>query len=549
MIRLVRSLKTLKKPGQYLGLILLVCGLIFSCNSDQNSRPVARTNQEPITIGTTLKPRTLDPADSYEVSGSWLIYNLSDRLYTYEPGTTQLKPQLATAMPTLRADGLTYTIPLRQGVIFHDGTRFNAEAMAFSLQRFIRNGGKPSFLLAEIVDSVQATGEYELTIVLKKPFAAFPALLAFPGACAVSPQAYKIGVNEFRPTQFVGTGPYKLAALDSDGVRLDVFEEYWGQKPANRGINVQIYHNNAANLFNSFQTQAVDIAYLSLDPDQIQELIAGASQDRWQAIVASGITVNYLILNLNQEQLQQRELRQAIAALIDRPLLIDRALRGQGEPLYSLIPTTLAAYRPVFRDTYGDGNINRAKQLLRQAGYSTANPARIELWYPVGSPVRNLVATTLRAWAAQQLDGMIQFVPSSIDAATAFSNLPQGIYPTFLIGWYPDFLDADNYIQPFLSCVQGSEDQGCREGGAKTQGSFYWNEQVNQLIDRQRREHDPETRQQLLSQIQELLAQDVPYIPLWQNKDYVFAQKGLNGVMINPDQNFPFWLIEQETER
>ena len=108
-----------------------------------------------------------------------MLYNLGDRLYTYAPGTTELEPQLATEMPTVSADGLTYTIPLREGVTLHDGSAFNAEVMAFSIQRFMDNGGRPAFLLSEKIETVTATGEYELTLVLKQPFAALTALLTF----------------------------------------------------------------------------------------------------------------------------------------------------------------------------------------------------------------------------------------------------------------------------------------------------------------------------------------------------------------------------------
>ncbi|MFM7192669.1 MAG: ABC transporter substrate-binding protein, partial [Microcystaceae cyanobacterium] len=189
-----------------------------------------------------------------------VVYNLGETLYTYQLGTTTLIPQLAQTMPTLSADGLTYTIPLRSGVKFHDGTSFNAEAMAFSLNRFIKNGGEPSFLLADTIDTVTVKDPQTLVIRLKEPFAAFPALLAFPGACAVSPKAYEIGEGKFNPESFVGTGPYRLTAFNSDSLRLEAFADYWGEKPKNAGINLQLYPSNPANLFNAFRTQAIDVA-------------------------------------------------------------------------------------------------------------------------------------------------------------------------------------------------------------------------------------------------------------------------------------------------
>jgi peptide/nickel transport system substrate-binding protein len=497
-----------------------------------------------ITVSTTQKPRTLDPADAYELASLGLLFNMSDRLYTYEPGSTEIKPQLATALPKVSQDGLTYTIPLRQGVVFHDETPFNAKAMEFSIQRFISNKGKPSFLLSDIVDSVKATGDYELTIKLNKPFAAFPSLLAFSGVCAVSPKAYKIGAGKFQPNTFVGTGPYKLAQYGTDALRFDVFDKYWGEKPANKGVNVQI-QTSPANLFNAFRTGAVDVAYLSLQPDQIRSLEESAKKGDWQAISAESSVVSYMALNRNQKPLDKPEVRAAIAAMIDRPLIMERALFGQANPLYSMIPTTFNVSQPLFKDKYGDANFEQAKQLLTTAGFSKTNPAKVQIWYPSNSPNRSLAAQTIKALADTKLDGILQFEVKPVEAATFFKEGPKGLYPATLLDWYPDFLDPDNYVQPFLSCSKGSVEKGCQEGGSQSLGSFYYSETINKLIDQQRQESNPEARQKIFAEIQKQVVTDVPYIPLWQNKDYVFAQKGVSNVQLDPTQNLVYKTIKK----
>lgn len=129
--------------AKYLGLFVLCLVLAVSCgrsqsNSQSSSAGGAGGSGGRVSIGTTLEIRTIDPADAYEIMPGILLSNLGDRLYTYKPGTTELVPQLATELPKISSDGLTYTIPLRQGVKFHDGTPFNAEAMAFSLNRFMK---------------------------------------------------------------------------------------------------------------------------------------------------------------------------------------------------------------------------------------------------------------------------------------------------------------------------------------------------------------------------------------------------------------------------
>ena len=531
---------------KWIGLFCLFCLILVSCSSQQrisSSSPSSSDNGR-ITIGTTLKLRTLDPADAYEVISGNILYNLGDRLYDYEIGTNQLIPKLATALPTLSSDGLTYTIPIRKGVLFHDQTPFDAAAMEFSIKRFIQNAGSPSSLLADTIDTVQATGDYELTIKLKKPFAAFPSLLAFSGITAVSPQFYEIGEGKFKPNEFVGTGPYKLKSLGIDVIRLDAFDQYWGEKPANRGVDIQRF-SSSSNLFNAFRSSAVDIAYLSLNPDQISSLQKGAEAGNWQMISANGNTINYLLINVKSEPLNRIEVRQALAALINRSIINERVLQNQGEKLFSLIPTTFSDYKPTFYLKYGDGNIEKAKQLLTQAGYTPENPAIVELWYASNSSNKGFLGLTLKALADRDLGGLLKLQLNSVESTTAFKYLEEGIYPTFILDWYADFLDADNYIQPFLECSKGSVETGCVKGSSQYQGSFYYSDRMNQLIAQQRQEQNPEARKLIFQEIQELLAEDVPYIPLWQDKTYVFAKNGIDNIRLQLTQQLPFWTIKK----
>ncbi|WP_069791808.1 ABC transporter substrate-binding protein [Cyanobacterium sp. IPPAS B-1200] len=540
-------MKQIIKKFQYFILGILCCGLIVACNNTATVDNTTNTTESNgrISFGTTLRARTLDPADSYDLAGMNLIYNIGESLYTYDVGTTELVPLLATDMPTISDDGLIYTIPLREGVKFHDGTDFNAEAMKFSLDRFMENGGKPSFLLTDIIEEVTPTAENELQISLKQPFSAFPALLAFPGACAVSPNNYIIGEGEFKPNELVATGPYKLVSFDSDSAKLDVFEDYWGEIPSNEGLDIQIFADNSANLYNSFITGALDVGYQSFAPEQTVSLLEDAEGGSFQALEGQGTVISYMSLNRNQPPLDQLEVRQAIALIMNRELMVERVTQGLSEPLYSMIPSAFDVYQPVFEQVYPDDNNELAKELLSSAGFSAENPAQIEIWYPSTSRPRTAVANTLRAIAEQQLDGMIEFQPQGVESATAFSNLSQGTYQTFLGDWYPDFLDPDNYVHPFLSCPNGNDEEGCIEGGAQNQGSFFYNECVNELINDARRTNDPNQREQDFREIQEILGQEVPYIPIWQTKEYAFAQNGVEGVAINPSQTFPFWTISK----
>ena len=526
-----------RSPLQWLGLFCLSLLLLLSCGRSTPESNTARPDDR-ITFGTTATVSTIDPADAYNIFSGLLLYNLGDRLYTYKSGTNELEPQLAIALPKVSADGLTYTIPLRQGVVFHDGEPFNSKAMAFSMKRFVENGGSPAFLLADLVKSVEPITDYELTINLKKPFAAFPSLLAFSGACAVSPKAYEIKKGAFKSEEFVGTGPYKLVKYGTDSLQLEAFDRYWGPKPKNRGIVVQLF-SSPANLFNAFRSGAVDIAFQSLALDQVRNL-QNAATDGWQVIEQSGSSINYLTLNLKSPPLDRPEVRQAIAAVLDRSLLQERVFLGQIEPLYSLIPSTLAVQKPVFQEKYEDPSGTKVKEVLAQAGFSQSNPLKLEFWYRSNLINDQLAAITLKAIVQKRTAGVMQLELKGIESTTAYQNLSKGAYPMFLLDWTPDFPDPDNYIQPFLECAKGSDATGCEDGSSFLQGSFYYSDRANQLIDRSRKEQNSDTRKQIFTELQNLLAQDIPFIPLWQSKDYVFVQKKIQGTRLEVTQKIPF---------
>jgi peptide/nickel transport system substrate-binding protein len=525
---------------------IFLVSILFACTNNLPTQRNGLTRAGRIIIGTTSTIRTLDPADAYEQLAGNVLFNTIERLYTYKPGTTELVPQLATAMPKVSEDGLTYTISIRTGVKFHDRTDFTAEAMSFSLKRFIALKGAPSFLLADVVKSIRVNSPTELVIKLQRPFQFFPQILAFTGAGAISPQAYNgDGKKDFLPKKIVGTGPYQLSQyIEGNILRLDAFPDYWGQRPVNKGIDIQFLSSNA-NLLNAFKTGAVDVAFQTLSPAQIHNLEANAAKNNWTVASNQGSTMLFMVLNVEQPPLNNVKVRQAIAAAIDRPLLQKRVFQGQRTPVYSLIPATLPAYKPTFQQRYGDGNAKLARQLLTEAGYSDDNPAKISIWYtPKYAGNGDLVASTLKAAIAKNVGKILQIKLEKVDQTVAYAFIDKGVYPSFLLDWVPDFFDPDNFTQPFLLCEEVGKN-GCTKGGSQYWGSFYHNPEMNKLISQQRLEKDPAKRKEIFSKIQDILSRDVPFIPLWQNREYAFAGSGIKGVAIEPTQQLRYGTISK----
>ena len=129
------------------------------------------------------------------------------------------------------------------------------------------------------------------------------------------------------------------------------------------------------------------MAYQTLDPEQIASLEREANSGGWQVIEAGTNVINYMSLNQTIPPLDDVKVRQAIAAMVDRPLINERVFQGQAEPLYSLIPASFDVAKPVFKEAYGDGNFDLARQLLTEVGFSEDNPLNVEIWYPSASTI------------------------------------------------------------------------------------------------------------------------------------------------------------------
>ncbi len=525
-----------------LGLLCLtvIMGFLAGCGSAPVAVPSARDPSR-IVIGTTAKIRTLDPADADNFIASNILYNTTETLYTYKGGSTELIPQLASDFPTISADGLTYTIPVRTGIKFHDGSEFNAYAMAFSLQRFLQLKGSPYERLS-VIEQVSAPRPDQLVIKLKQPISFFPALLAFTGAGAISPQSYG---KDFAPDKIVGTGPYRLTAYkEGSYLKLEAFPDYWGIKPRNKGIDLQFY-SSSANLLNAFKTGQVDVAFQTLSPTQVKNLLDRADTNGWHIASNQGSTILFMVLNFQQPPLDNPLVRQAIASALDRELLQVRIFQNQRVALYSMIPSVFAVHQPVFQ-RYRPRD---AKELLEQAGFSRDRPAQVSIWYaPRYAGNGDLVASYLKAVMEKNSQYLLRVKVERIDPAIADAFLDRGTYtyPIFLRDWVPDYLDPDNFVQPFLGCERADERNLCQSGNTAYWGSFYYNPALDQLVAQQRQTTDPQQRQRILRQIQEIVAQDVPYIPLWQNREYAFAQPYISGLTIEPSQQLDYRRLSRQ---
>lgn len=530
----MRFKETISKIALFVAIIAIVVAASGCAQKEktpvETQTPAAETKTaKEIVIGVTDKVTDLDPSNAYDFYTWEVMYNTMGGLMRYKPGTTELEPYLAESYEVLE-NGKVYIFHLRKDLKFADGTPCTAHDVVRSIERVMKINGDPAWLVTDFVEKVEAVDDYTVKFTLKTPVSYFLALVATPPYFPVHP-AYK--PDEIDPDQTAGgVGPYKIVKWVRDQeLILEANPYFFGEKPKTERIVVRFYQD-ATTLRLAVEKGDVDIAWRTLKPVDLESL---KQNKNLKVIEAPGAYIRYIVVNVGMEPTNEKLVRQAIAAAVDRNDIAQRVYMGTVEPLYTLIPMGMWAHKPVFKEKYGDGNIELARELLAKAGYDENNKLRVELWWTpthYGDTEKDL-AQVLK----EQLEatGVIEVELKSAEWSTYVDYLRKGAMMLSLLGWYPDYLDPDDYTAPFL-----------KSGSNKWTGSGYSNPEMDELLEKAATSTDINERTKYYEQAQDLLAEDVPIIPLIQGKLYIVANKDIGGITLDPTMIFRYWLIEWE---
>jgi len=549
---------------------ILVIGSVAAFVLITSAPPAAKV----LVIGTTDDEITFDPADSYDYFSINIIQNTMAMLLTYVPGTTNLTPDLLREVPTLTnggisPDGLTYTLRLRPNLQFEDGTPINASVVKYSIDRVVKLNGEPAFLLGYIVGTqefwnemgkpgeasawenyvsrgVQVVDETTVKVNLRQQWSPFTSLLAFSITAPVSPKSFTD--DRFYPNIIVSSGPYRLKTyIPHQRYELEANPKYYGTPPKTSQVTI-VRYTTASDLKFAMQTGAIDVAYRSLNP---QDFSAFETNANFKTMKGESPFIRYLVFNVCNSADQAAgecprttifsdatglKIRRALAYSVNRTDISTSAYAGTVSPLYSLIPAGMFGHRESFKEMYGDGpNLAMARQLLTEAGYSTSNKLAFTLWYTpthYGEGTEYLLAQALkRAW---ELTGMVSVTIDQKEWADYRAAWRLGQFDVFLLGWFPDYFDADDYVFPFLHWASG---------GSASFGNWYHNATMDQLIEAEASTSDPVERATIFAQIQTGLAAEVPYLPLFQAPQTVVFKPNVSGIILDPIQFFRYFTI------
>jgi peptide/nickel transport system substrate-binding protein len=514
----------------------LLAPLLAACGASEESRAIVVGTTDQFTA-TEDAPAPLDPAFAYD-TGAWNILRQTVQTLLHVPrGGGEPVPEAARSCGFTDKASESYRCTLRPGLTFADGTPVTAEDVKYSVERVlkIKSDNGTAALLSNI-DTVETKGD-EIVFHLKTPDATFPYKLSTPVAGILSKDKY--AADKLRDGFEVdGSGPYTMKA-EREGGKATRFvftknPHYKGDITLrNERVELRTFAD-AGSMGAALESKDIDMMARSLSQEQIKDLTE-TSRDDIRVTEVPGLEIRYLGFNTEDPSVQEKAVRQAMAAVIDRGALVDRVYGPTAEPLYSLIPASITGHATPFFDVYGEPDTARAAKLLKDAGVPT--PVKLTLHYTTdhygAETAQEFEAIKNQLVATELFDVTVK----GAEWSRFRTAQKRGDYAVYGLGWFPDYPDPDNYIAPFLD----------RDNFLNTP---YVNKVVrDQLIPRSRRQADRNAATPVYGQIQKIVAQDVPVLPLWQGKQYVASRADVTGVeyALNTSSDLLLWELGRGT--
>ncbi|SHK11829.1 ABC transporter substrate-binding protein [Paramaledivibacter caminithermalis] len=545
-------------------ILLLVLALVFSgCGkSNEPSKEAGKTSTESAEKATTNETesssgepkyggifrsylgndlKTLDPAFATAEREGKMVSLLYDSLVKFDVNGKVI-PSLAKSWET--PDDSTLIFHLVDNAKFHNGNPFTAQDVKYSFERildpevgsprtwvFEKVKGAKDFMegKSDSVEGIEVSDDYTVKITLEQPFAPFLSMLGMPAAHIVDKNEIEKYPDQkdyaFNP---VGTGPFKFVEYSNgDKFVIEANEDYFSGRPYIDGVNYRIIQDESTAVaeFEAGNLDELDIP--TADIDRLKNNPAYAPY-----ILTSNTFWNFYIgLTFNKEPFNDIRVRKAFCYAIDREAIINTVKRNAGVVSNGPIPPGLDGYREGLNPY--PYNIDKAKELLAEAGYSEENPCSFELWH---SDSKTNVALLEPIQAMLNQAGfkakLVAMEWNSYKAAVR-----AGEAQAFYLSWGADYPDAENYLYPlFHSSMSGG-------GGNETR---YNNPEFDKIIEQAQRTSDYDERIKLYQKAEDITIEDAARLWLYLSKEWLLYRPEVKGAKIyrifNADKLLDIWL-------
>ena len=379
--------------------VALMITFVAACGSEESSGPNAAPTDTTLQLSFLQDPgQPPDPDVFYGTQGLLLTTNVYEGLIAFESNTKtpRLVPALATEW-TASPDNRVFTFQLREGVTFHDGTPFRADAVKASFDRRAAVAQGPAYMVSN-VEAVTQEGDYSVTVTLKSPDSTFLYQLASPyGPKMMSPAALSANAGDdhaqtYLLTNDIGTGPYTLSeATVGDRYQLSAFADYWGKKPYYTTVDISVIADTTAQ-------------QLQLDTGSIAAILHGIpsssfesyqSNSKFTSYILPTAVSDYMYVNPNTSVMSNASVRQALLRAVDIKSLVQNAYFGRGTAAKQIYPANISDPRYAVQDIAFDPSaLTAAVEAL------PADARNITIGYDSSSPDNQQVASLLQTMVA-----------------------------------------------------------------------------------------------------------------------------------------------------
>jgi peptide/nickel transport system substrate-binding protein len=432
-----------------------------------------------------------------------------------------LQPWLATSWE--RPNAVTWVFHLRSGVRFHDGKPMTAEDVAWSI-RSMTNGALISAKGGAFADVVSVTVSDPLTlaVVTAKPSESLLFNLS-DGLFGVVER----GAGRDEGLHPIGTGPFKFVGQVQDKeVVVERNLGYWGGAPKIERVQFEVVPDNlTAALELKKGSGDVESNFITLDMVHALE-----KQPGLVVATGAGARVDYANFNVTDPALRDKRVRQAIACAIDKDALIAALWRGHAQKAETLLPAGHWAAAQADELPHYTRDVQRAKQLLDSAGLKPDKDG-VRLRFTLKTSTDETTRLEAQAIQAQLREAGIALSLRPAEFGTFYSDITKGAFQMYMLRWIGSNEDPD--IFRYAYATASAPPKGANRGR-------YSNARVDALLKAAATETDEAARRREYVEVQQILADELPGIPLWYPDNVVVHSARLRGVTLNAGGSFDF---------